>query len=67
MIDALRLFLNRPLGDRDRARLVLLHADGAGKRAAAVVALVADGARRYTLPLELERARAGWRVTRVGS
>jgi hypothetical protein len=52
---------------RRRARLVLLHADGAGKRAAAVVALVADGARRYTLPLELERARVGWRVTRVGS
>jgi hypothetical protein len=50
-----------------RARVMLLHADGVGRSRAAVVALVADGARSYTVAVELERARAGWRVTRVGS
>jgi hypothetical protein len=47
---------------RRRARVLLLHAEGAG-----IVALVSDGARRYTVALELARTDAGWRVVDVGS
>ena len=57
-----------PARERRRdPRLVLVQASGVGRREAALVALVSDGARRYTVPVELERAAAGWRVTRVGS
>jgi hypothetical protein len=52
---------------RHRPRLVLLQAHGVAPRAGELVALVSDGARRYTVPLELARSRAGWRVTDVGS
>jgi hypothetical protein len=52
---------------RRRPRLVLLHADGAGRERAGMVALVSDGARRYTVALELARTVAGWRVIDVGS
>jgi hypothetical protein len=47
---------------RRRARVLLLHAEGAG-----ILALVSDGARRYTVALELARTDAGWRVVDVGS
>jgi hypothetical protein len=30
-------------------------------------AQIADGARRYTVPLELERTAAGWVVTELGT
>lgn len=50
-----------------RPRVELLQADGVDHRHANVVALVSDGARRYTTPLELERTSAGWRVADVGS
>jgi hypothetical protein len=50
-----------------RARVMLVQAAGVGARRAGIVALVADGARSYSVALELVRARAGWRVTRVGS
>jgi hypothetical protein len=53
-------------GDR-RARVLLVHADGAGRQRAGMVALVSDGERRYTVRLELERRSAGWTVTSVGS
>ena len=46
---------------------MLVQAHGVGRVRAAVLALVADGARRYTVALELERRRSGWRVTDVGS
>jgi hypothetical protein len=70
-----RLRRDRPRVPRDvrrrEPRVVLLHADGAGPTQAGVVALIGDGARRYSLPLELELElageRAGWRVIRVGS
>ena len=52
---------------RRRPRLVLLHADGAGREHAGMVALVSDGARNYTVALELARTDAGWRVIDVGS
>jgi hypothetical protein len=51
---------------RRRPRVVLVHADGAGPRRAGMVALVSDGARRYTVSLELARTAAGWTVTEVG-
>jgi len=44
----------------------LIHADGAGKVRAAMLALIADGKRRYTVRLELEQRRSGWSVTDVG-
>jgi hypothetical protein len=34
---------------------------------AAMLALIVDGRRRYTLRLELEQRRVGWTVTNVGS
>ena len=58
---------SRRASDAAIPRLVLVQASGVGRREAALVALVSDGARRYTVPVELERAAAGWRVTRVGS
>jgi hypothetical protein len=44
-----------------------LHAHGVARRNGELVALVSDGARSYSVLLELERAPAGWRVTDVGS
>ena len=38
-----------------------------GAARAELVALIRDGTRRYTVPLELTRGRAGWTVTAVGS
>jgi hypothetical protein len=32
-----------------------------------MLALIADGKRRYTVRLELEQRRPGWTVTNVGS
>jgi hypothetical protein len=52
---------------RRRPRLVLVQAHAVGEVRAAMLALVTDGARRYTVDLELERRRSGWRVTSVGS
>ena len=52
---------------RRRPRLELLHADGAGRDRARMVALVSDGRRRYTVGLELARSGSGWNVTAVGS
>jgi hypothetical protein len=57
-----------PGGERHRRpRIVLLQTEGAGRERAGILALVSDGKRRYTVPLELARSRAGWRVTDVGS
>ena len=56
-----------PRERRRRPRLVLLQSDSVGHRHAELVALVDDGARRYTVALELERTAAGWHVTGVGS
>jgi hypothetical protein len=56
-----------PAAERKRRpRVLLLHAEGAGTVHAAIVALVGDGARRYTVQLELEQRRSGWTVTNVG-
>jgi hypothetical protein len=52
---------------RRRPRVVLLQAEGVSDVRAAMLALVADGARRYTVRVELARRRSGWRVTNVGS
>ncbi len=52
---------------RRRPRLVLLQADSVGRSQAGMRAQVADGARRYTVPLELERTAAGWVVTELGT
>jgi hypothetical protein len=56
-----------PAGERARRpRVLIVQAEGVGAVRAGIVALVADGARRYTVPLELERRRSGWVVTGVG-
>jgi hypothetical protein len=48
-------------------QLVSVHAEATlGRSAINVVAVVADGQRRYRVPLELRRARGGWVVTAVG-
>lgn len=49
-----------------RVRVVVLQPNGAGRVRAGMIALVDDGARRYTVGLELERRRSGWLVTDVG-
>jgi hypothetical protein len=51
---------------RRRPRVLLVQANGVGEVRAAVVALIADGARRYTVPVELERRSSGWIVTSAG-
>jgi hypothetical protein len=57
-----------PAGERRRTpRVLLVQAEGAGPVRARLVALVDDGARRYTVPLELEQQRSGWIVTTAGS
>jgi hypothetical protein len=55
-----------PAERRRRPRVLLVQSDGASPDAARLVALVADGRRRYTVALGLERTAAGWRVTSVG-
>jgi hypothetical protein len=52
---------------RRRPRIEHLQTEGATRRRAEAIAIVEDGARRYTVPLELSRTAAGWRVTAVGS
>jgi hypothetical protein len=56
-----------PAERRRRPRLLLLQADSVGRSRAELRAQVADGARRYTVPLELRRTAAGWVVTGLGS
>ena len=67
----LRLTRDRPRvsarEQRRRPRVELLQAEGVSRRHAELAALVNDGARRYTVPLELERTPAAWIVTDVGS
>jgi hypothetical protein len=67
----LRLTRDRPRVSarerRRRPRVELLQAAGVGRRHAKFGALVTDGARRYTVPIELQRASVGWTVTDVGS
>ena len=50
-----------------RPHVVLVQSNGVGRGRAELVALIRDGTRRYTVPLELTRGRAGWTVTAVGS
>ena len=57
-----------PPGERRRRpRVVLVQSNAVGRVRAELAAVVRDGARRYTVPLELTRGRAGWKVTAVGS
>jgi hypothetical protein len=51
---------------RRHPRVTLLQADGISPILATATALVDDGARRYTVPLQLARRRSGWTVTDVG-
>jgi hypothetical protein len=43
-----------------------VQAESVGKARAALLALVGDGARRYSIALELARRGSGWLVTHVG-
>jgi hypothetical protein len=53
---------------RRHARLVLVQSDTVTHRHAVLLALIGDGARRYTLRLELDRQpRRGWLVTDAGT
>ena len=52
---------------RRRPHVVLVQSDTVTRVRAALVAFVRDGERRYTVPLELTRTRADWRVVSVGS
>jgi hypothetical protein len=56
-----------PRERRRQSRLELLHANGAGRDQARMVALVSDGRRRYTVEFELARTASGWQVTTAGS
>ena len=57
-----------PARERHRdPRIVLVQSNGVGRVRVELVALLGDGARRYTVPLELTRGRSGWKVTAVGS
>jgi hypothetical protein len=56
-----------PPGERrQRPRVTLLQLDGAGRTWAGIVALVDDGARRYSVALTLARVGRAWQVTRAG-
>jgi hypothetical protein len=55
-----------PRERRHRPRVTLLQLDGAGRTWAGVVALVDDGARRYSVALTLARVERAWQVTRAG-
>jgi hypothetical protein len=48
-------------------RLILLQSNVVGRRRAQLLALVGDGARRYTLRLELARRRGSWTVADLGT
>jgi hypothetical protein len=50
-----------------RPHVVLVQSNGVGRERAELVALIRDGTRRYTVPLELTRGRARWTITAVGS
>ena len=52
---------------RRHPRVVLVQSNAVGRVRAELVAVIRDGARRYTVPLELTRGRDGWKVTAVGS
>jgi hypothetical protein len=71
--DALRrrLAANRPrIPARERRRhprVVLVQSNGVGRVGAELVALVRDGARQYTILLELVGRHGVWKVTAVGS
>ena len=52
---------------RRRPRVVLVQSDSVTRVRARLLAFVRDGERRYTVPLELARTSAGWRVVSVGS
>jgi hypothetical protein len=52
---------------RRRPRLVLVQTEGVSPAGASLTALVDDGARRYSVALELARTPAGWNVTDVGA
>ena len=57
-----------PASERRRhPRVVLVQSDAVGRVRGELVAVVRDGARPYTVPLELTRGRDGWKVTAVGS
>jgi hypothetical protein len=56
-----------PRERRHRPRVTLLQLDGAGRTWAGVVALVDDGARRYSVAMTLARVGRNWQVSRVGS
>jgi hypothetical protein len=55
-----------PRERRQRPRVVMLQLDGAGRTWAGVVALVDDGARRYSVALTLGRVGRAWQVTKTG-
>ncbi len=56
-----------PAAERHRhPRIVELQSDGVSREHAEVTALVDDGARRYTVTLELAHRPAGWTVTSLG-
>jgi hypothetical protein len=65
-----RLTMHRPrVSARERnrrAHVVLVQPNGVGRVRAGMIALIDDGARRYTVALELTRRRSGWLVTDVG-
>jgi hypothetical protein len=56
-----------PRERRHRPRVTLLQLDGAGRTWAGVVALVDDGARRYSVAMTLARVGRSWQVSRVGT
>jgi hypothetical protein len=56
-----------PRERRHRPRVTLLQLDGAGRTWAGVVALVDDGARRYSVAMTLARVGRSWQVSRVGN
>jgi hypothetical protein len=56
-----------PAVRRRHPRVLLVQAEDVSRTRAAVMALVGDGGHRYTVELELHRARPGWTVTNVGA
>jgi hypothetical protein len=56
-----------PAVRRRHSRVLLVQSEDVRRTRAAITALVADGAHRYTVELELERGRSGWTVTNVGA
>ena len=56
-----------PAVRRRRPRVLLVQAEDVTRTHGAVTALVSDGGHRYTVELELHRARPGWTVTNVAA